>query len=170
MAAKKRKILNFRQMRVAEIWERDPMQTQENIRKVLEAEFGIKISRVTVSRDLKWMDERNVAKTDAIITATKAAIYEEYLHLYNEALDAWERSLENKEVVTTSETGTQGDTEGRLQTRVEGQSGNPAHHRNALEVLRAIRDLYGLDRVGPGGSESEPIHIKILRGVSMDDL
>jgi DNA-binding MarR family transcriptional regulator len=58
-----------------------------------------------------------------------------------EALDAWERSKEDSEVVTVERrTG-----KDRVIKRSEGQSGNPAHLANAIRVSESRRRLLGLD-------------------------
>ena len=58
-----------------------------------------------------------------------------------EALDAWERSKEDSEVVTVERrTG-----KDRVIKRTEGQSGNPAHLANAIRISESRRRLLGLD-------------------------
>ncbi len=88
--AKKRKIINYRQLKVAEIWERDPSQTQEQIAEILLSEFGIKVNRSTVSRDIKELDRRNLEKSEAITRAVKAQVAREYEFIYGEAIFAWD--------------------------------------------------------------------------------
>jgi len=97
MAAKKRKIINYRQLKVAEIWGRDREQNQETIAAILLSEFGIKASQPTISRDIKLLDQRNLDKSDAIIKAAKAQVLAEYEFVYAEAISAWHKScLDNK--------------------------------------------------------------------------
>lgn len=146
--AKKRKILNRRQLKVAEIWERNPRQTQDEITAVLLSEFGIKVNRATVSRDIKALDQRNLAKSEAIIEAVKQQLSGEYEFIYGEAMAAWLKSLENKQITIVENIeaeGGQASSRVKASERTEGQSGNPALLAQAQTALKSIRELYGLD-------------------------
>lgn len=148
MAARKRKIINRRQLEVAEIWERDPEQTLDQIRVILESEFNIKVHKATVGRDLQALNERNLAKSDAIIETVKQQLATEYEFIYGEALTAWHKSLEDKQITTVENIEAEGGNASsrvKASERIEGQSGNPALLAQAQLALKSIRELYGLD-------------------------
>lgn len=148
MAAKKRKIINRRQLKVAEIWERNPEETSENIAKILEEEFGIVVTRRTVSRDIIDLDKRVQAESVEVVKSVRDRLLNEYQIIYAEAMAAWERSLEDKQVITNEAIeGLDGKNGQRVkvQERTEGQSGNPALLAQAQNALKAVADLFGVD-------------------------
>lgn len=113
------------------------VRTQEDIATRLREDYGIEVTRQTVSNDLKALDKlwRNSAIDK--IDRWKREMAAQYRYLYQQSLAAWELSLEAAEEVTT-------DADGKKH-KVKGQSGNPAHIRNAQESLKAIREVLGLD-------------------------
>lgn len=154
-APTKQQEMNRRRQLVAEFRYRG-VRTQQEIVDALEAEHGIRVTQRTISSDLKALDKQWQEAALQETAAHKAEITEQYYFLYREAIAAWRLSLEDKEA-TVQETveddqgrqkaGNPPDSKQRtkVQIRTEGQSGNPAHLRNAEDALKAIRDLWGLD-------------------------
>ena len=130
------------------------IKTQAAIATRLENDYGLEVTQQTISNDLKALD--HLWRTQAIdqITKWKQELAGQYRYLYQQALIAWELSLEDAEEIKTG--GKDGKTE-----KIKGQSGNPAHIRNAQESLKAIRELFGLDIQQPGSSEDNPLYINI---------
>lgn len=114
------------------------VKTQNEIAERLREDYGIEVTQATVSGDLKALDRLWRASAIDNIDKWKREVAEQYRYLYQQSLSAWELSLEDAEEMTTG--GKDGPSE-----KVKGQSGNPAHLRNAQESLKAIRDLLGLD-------------------------
>lgn len=176
MAAKKRKIINLRQLKVAEIWERDPQRNQSDIAQILEDEFGIKVSQPTISNDLQAIDKRIQAKSEAVIMAVREKILFEYERVYGEAFSAWLKSLEDAESETSEvietpeefkETGNKAANKKKqrlkVQSKREGQSGNAALLGQAQNALKSIRELLGLDiQSDPGSNANNPIYHKMV--------
>ena len=122
----------------------------------------IGVNRNTVGADIKallkeWKKNRNGLADE---------FEGRYRLIYREAYLAWLRSKEDA-VIETQEAiegaaGIGGDAlnKGRLkvQTRREGQSGNPALLAQAMAALKAIREMFGVDAAGkvelsgPGGT------------------
>lgn len=79
-----------------------------------------------------------------------------------EALDAWNRSKEDNEVVTVEGR----DGKNRITKRTEGQSGNPAHLGNVVRISESRRKLLGLDapvRQEVAGADGGAITIRVVR-------
>lgn len=114
------------------------VRSQEEIAERLKVDYGIDVTRQTVSLDLKALDQlwRNSAIEN--IDKWKREIVKQHRYLFQQSLAAWELSLEDAEEM--SKGGKDGTTE-----KIKGQSGNPAHIRNAQESLKAIREILGLD-------------------------
>jgi hypothetical protein len=114
------------------------VKTQGEIVERLKEDYGIEVTQATVSGDLKALDQlwRNSAieNTDK----WKREMIKQHRFLYQQSLAAWDFSLEDAEEMTTG--GKDGPSE-----KVKGQSGNPAHLKNAHDNLEAIRKLLGLD-------------------------
>jgi arginine repressor-like DNA binding protein len=133
------------------------VKTQSDIARRLLDEYGIDVTQQTISIDLKALDllwkQSALANTDK----WKQEALKQYRYLYQQSLAAWELSLEDAEETTTG--GQNGPSE-----KVKGQSGNPAHLRNAQESLKAIRDLLGLD-IQPGSSEAKPFFLAQIKEI-----
>lgn len=147
---------------------------QADIAERLATDYNITVTQKTVSNDLKALD--HLWKVSAIehTDKWKKEVLEQYRFLYQQSLSAWELSLDDAEEITRGGDDKEGDKEGAKEgtkTKIKGQSGNPAHIRNAQEALKAIRDVLGLDTVkGADGSEDKPFVVKVLKGISTDDL
>jgi hypothetical protein len=133
------------------------VKTQAAIVERLNKDYGIEVTQATVSGDLKALDQlwRNSAIDN--IDKWKKETVSQYRYLYQQSLAAWEMSLEDAEEMTTG--GKDGPSE-----KIKGQSGNPAHIRNAQESLKAIREVLGLDepkRQELSGSDGGEILIKV---------
>lgn len=142
------------------------MRLQADIVERLKDDYGIEVTQQTVSLDLKALDQlwRNSAieNTDK----WKREMIKQHRFLYQQSLAAWDRSLEDAEEMTTG--GKDGPSE-----KIKGQSGNPAHLKNAHDNLEAIRKLLGLDAPKVQeitGKDGAPVNVKIVKGVSTDDL
>lgn len=134
------------------------VRSQEDIASRLRDDYGIEVTRQTVSNDLKALDQLWRSSAIDNIDKWKKEVLSQYRYLYQQSLAAWEMSLEDAEEMTTG--GKDGPTE-----RVKGQSGNPAHIRNAQDALGAIRDILGLDtKNDPGSSADKPFIIKVVYG------
>lgn len=128
------------------------VKAQSEIVKRLDSDYGITVTQQTISTDLKALD--HLWKQTAIENTDKwkMEVLSQYRFLYQQSVSAWELSLEDAEETTTG--GKDGTTE-----KTKGQSGNPAHLKNAQDSLKAIRDLLGLDSplkqelAGPGGKD-----------------
>lgn len=131
------------------------VKSQEAIAQRLDSDYGIKVTRQTVSLDLKALDKLWRESALDEIDAWKREVLGQYRYLYQQSTAAWEISLEDAEEITTG--GKDGPSE-----KIKGQSGNPAHLKNAQESLKAIRELLGLDapkRQELSGPEGKPLQI-----------
>lgn len=120
-------------------------------------DYGVYVTQQTVSNDLKALDRLWRMSAVDNINKWKQEAISQYRYLYQQSLSAWELSLEDAEEVTTG--GKDGDKE-----KVKGQSGNPAHIKNAQESLKAIRDILGLDapkKQEVSGPEGGPINLDL---------
>jgi Arginine repressor, DNA binding domain len=114
------------------------VKAQADIVERLLGDYGIEVSQQTVSLDLKALDQLWRGSALNNTDKWKREVAEQYRYLYQQSLAAWELSLEDAEESTTG--GKDGPSE-----KVKGQSGNPAHIRNAQEALKAMREMLGLD-------------------------
>lgn len=130
-------------------------RTQNEIVARLKEDYGIEITQATISGDLKALDQLWRASAIDNIDKWKRETLKQYRYLYQQSLSAWELSLEDAEEISTG--GKDGPSE-----KIKGQSGNPAHIRNAQESLKAIREVLGLDapkRQELSGPEGGPIPV-----------
>lgn len=142
------------------------IRAQADIVQRLKDDYGIEVTQQTVSLDLKALDRLWKASAIDNIDKWKKEMAEQYRYLYQQSLAAWELSLEDAEEISTG--GKDGPSE-----KIKGQSGNPAHIKNAQESLKALRDLLGLDapkRQELTGKDGKPVILKVLKGISTDDL
>lgn len=114
------------------------VRSQEDIAERLRVDYDIEVTQQTVSNDLKALDKLWRSNSVDNIDRWKREVLSQYRYLYQQSLAAWEMSLEDAEEMTTG--GKDGPSE-----KIKGQSGNPAHVRNAQDALKAIRDVLGLD-------------------------
>ena len=130
------------------------------------------INQSTVSRDIKtllkgW--EKDAAKS---IATLKGQQKEQLEYLYKEAVEAWLDSrsdaiTETEETIITENDGSEGKR-AKITKTTKGQSGNPAFLAQARQLKADIRAMFGID-IEPG-DEERPIVVKMIKGVSMDDL
>lgn len=161
-------------MLVAEIWEANPEITQQEIADQLAGKHNIKVTQRTVSRDLKALKQSHWQSSAKAMEALKNKMLAEYEMIYGEAIIAWARSLEDKQVQVFEniQGSTAGDGEGRIkaQERTEGQSGNPALLAQAQAALKAIREMFGVDASAKVDITSDGKQIKfIFGGADVDD-
>ena len=133
------------------------------------------VSRSTVCRMLRQVNERLGAEFREQLEAMRAEQTEQHMAIAEQALAAWQRSLEAAETTTVTGGRTAVGREGDLvplpdqvvQQRRE-QTGNAALLGRALEALSAIRAIWGLEApkrqdVTTGG---EPV--KAYVGIDLD--
>lgn len=132
--------------------------TMTDIAAMLSAE-GVPMSKQAVSARIKRLNAAARADRDAQVARELRTLD----YVQREAMDAWERSLQDAETVTTEAGGaalvvdlrsadapaespaalpTAG---GKVTSRVEGQSGNASHLANILRASESRRKLLGLD-------------------------
>lgn len=136
------------------------IRSQEDITARLKADYGIEVTRQTVSLDLKALDKLWRQSALDNTDKWKREVADQYRYLYQQSMAAWELSLEDAEEVTTG--GKDGPSE-----KVKGQSGNPAHIRNAQDSLKAMRELLGLDepqKMEHSGNSERPV-ILTIKGI-----
>lgn len=125
------------------------VKMQSEIVQRLADDYGINVSQQTVSIDLRALDQ--LWKNSALVNTDKwkNELIKQYRYVYQQALAAWELSLEDSETTIQEmiEAGEGGNGGQRLKasTRTEGQSGNPALLAQAQAALKALRDMLGLD-------------------------
>jgi len=171
--SRKKRIINFRQMRVAEIWGRDKNQPQASIRQTLKTEFGIEVAQSTISRDLTHLQQRHWQKTDEVMNLIRGEMMEQYQKIFSEAFSAWVDSRGEKTTqIQESSEASSGTDKAKVQIKTEGQSGNPALLAQARGALKDIREMFGVDedKKDVSGSDENPFVLKIIRGISLDDL
>lgn len=131
------------------------IRRQQDITERLKEDYQIEVTRQTISNDLKALDRQWQQEALAETAGLKAEVTQNYWYLYAEAIQGWQRSLENKEVqiqesiessrkIKEKDKGAGGERI-KAQLRTEGQSGNPALLAQAQGALKAIRELWGLD-------------------------
>ena len=87
----------------------------------------------------RWL-EQNQEDTGELV----ALVHARQENIFREAMAAWERSQQNKEIRTVEKgSGDKGKDKATLRT--EGQDGDMACLNTALKALEAIRELHGLD-------------------------
>lgn len=133
------------------------VRTQAEIADRLREDYDIEVTQKTISNDLKALDQLWRAAAIDNIDKWKRETLKQYRYLYQQSLAAWELSLDDAEEISTG--GKDGPTE-----KTKGQSGNPAHIRNAQEALKAVREILGLD-AAPGTTEDHPLVVKIIKGM-----
>jgi len=132
------------------------VKTQEDITTRLREDYGIDVTRQTVSNDLKALDQIWRASAIENTDKVKQELLKQYRYIYQQALIAWERSTEDTEAIIQEAIDdgsvTKLDKNGnplpkrlKVLTRSEGQSGNPALLAQAQAALKAIREMFGVD-------------------------
>lgn len=139
MAGRKQTEINRRRQLVSKL-RHEGVRSQQSIADRLRDDYGIDVDRSTISLDLKALNKQWQASALADTDKWKNEVIDQYNYLYQQAIVAWEMSLEDAEETTISEDG--------VTTKVKGQSGNPSHLRNAQDALKAVRDVIGLDASG----------------------
>lgn len=138
--------------------------TQQKITNQLKEDFGIEVTQVTVSRDLKVIKQR-IKNQSA--DELRSEIFAGYMRLITEAREGWRRSLEDA-VTETSEVIEGPAFEGKnqklkAQTRTTGQSGNPAFLKREEEAFAAMRKMFGVDlERQPGSTADNPVYHRMV--------
>lgn len=143
------------------------VKTQGDIIQRLAADYDIVVSQQTVSLDLKALDQ--IWRNSALVNTDKwkKELINQYRYLYQQALSAWELSLEDAETTIQeaidSGEGGNGGQRLKVSTKTEGQSGNPALLAQAQAALKALREILGVDaatKLEHSGPDGGPIPIK----------
>jgi hypothetical protein len=135
----------------------------------------LKVDRTTITRCLARI-ERRLAR-DFVGRAERIKVRQTY-QLENIAADAfaqWERSkLDAETVKVTEEAGCEGQPPGsKTETTLKGQCGDPGLLNQIRGALSDIRDIWGLDapeKKQLGGDPNNPVLVKTLKGVTIDDI
>jgi len=149
--------------------------TQSEIVDVLKEDYKIEVDQSTISRDLAAIKKAMRQQTPDDL---KAFLFAEYIWALREARGGWTKSQEDavteiqEMIEAAGEPGGDALNRGRakVSTRREGQSGNPALLAQAQAALKAIREMFGVDAAKAGESDDKPFIVKVVRGVSIDDL
>lgn len=129
---------------------RQGLHTHEAIAKDLGVE------RSTVSKMLKRVSDREMKKLGDQVQALKFQQVAQLEGIASEAFRSWEASKKTKATVSKTQKPRMTDGEGQGQgpgdmeltaqtTRAEGQTGNVAYLNTAMEALKQIRVILGLD-------------------------
>lgn len=170
--SKEKREIAKRQRWIAEYLNRG-IENRAKIVELLEADHGIEISERTVGYDKKAVHRQWLKDASQSIEEKQARVEADYLYIYHEAMEAWLKSCED-EVTTTEESAVSGPfgkgERAKVSTRRRGQSGNPALLAQAQAAKKAIRELRGLDEERGAGTDDKPFVVKVVRGVSMEDI
>lgn len=154
MATPKQTEINRRRQLVSKL-RHEGIRSQRIIADRLRDDYGINVTQQTVSNDFKALNrlwrQSGLNNTDAYLKEMER----QYRQIFQQSMIAWEQSLEDKEIINQegiksgmddNGSGMDGSRRVKIQKKTEGQSGNPAHLRNAMSALEAIREMYGLDQ------------------------
>lgn len=154
MTSVKQTAINRRRQLVSKL-RHEGIRSQQAIADRLRDDYDIDVTRQTISNDLKALNrlwqQSGLNNTDAYLKEMER----QYRQIFQQSMIAWEQSLEDKESIIQESIKSGGDDNGsgadgnkraKAQKKTEGQSGNPAHLRNAMSALEAIREMYGLDQ------------------------
>ena len=121
---------------------------------------------------------RITAEREAYLRSLPREFDTDYRFIYEEAIKAWQRSLED--AITTIEEvikGDNGDERLKVQKKTEGQSGNPALLAQAMAARKSIREMLGIDaaaKIEHSGPDGGPIQfteviVELPTDESMED-
>lgn len=122
--------------------------TLEGIARCLDEDYGIltktgkRLNATSISRDLKTVDEMLLDRGAEIHKTIKVKQQLKLEYLYREAVEAWIKSKQDKEV-TTQESSDNGKA--KVSIRTEKQTGDPALLNVARSILADITKLWGLN-------------------------
>lgn len=147
-------------MLVAQKWEVNPNITQQQLANWLASEHGITVTRKTISNDLAALTKSHWQKSAEAMQNIRSRLVTEYEEIYNEAMSAWVKSLDDKETITTN-----GD--GEVTNKSEGQSGNPSLLAQARGALQDIEDLLGVE--SPERRDVRVLNIDLVEVIRDDE-
>jgi hypothetical protein len=146
------------------------VKTQAEITQRLKDDYGFDVTQQTISNDLKALDKLWRSSAIDEIDKWKKELVSQYRYIYQQSLTAWELSLEDAEEVTQekvqliSDAGLHSlEAKPVEKTKIKGQSGNPALLAQAQAALKAIREMFGVDKQVTGTDES-PFIINVKYG------
>ncbi len=132
-----------------------------------------KVNKSTVNRWLNELRQKWIAESQANIVELTTIAYARYELLYREAMNAWRLSQKGKKVQSVDDGGRtddKGAAKKKRTRRTESQAGNAVFLAKAIEAVKAICRLKGLDaprRTELTGPAGRPIE---LTAVTPDDL
>lgn len=117
----------------------------------------LKVDQGTVSRMLERVNRRELKRLSKQVEQLKVDQQAQHEWIVSESLRAWERSL--REISQAiSKTTRAPDREGNIveatteQTSISEQTGNVAYLQTAMDALRSIRHIWGVELAGDQGS------------------
>jgi len=134
------------------------------------------VSRTTIRRWLQELRQEHAARAVVDTAQMIAETIKRYNSIYREAMKAWRRSQAERQVRMAEESGGDGSggrTRKKKSIRSEVRAGDPAFLAKAMEALKAIRQIKGLDAprrteiAGPGGG---PIDLATLEDQDLRNL
>ena len=104
------------------------------------------VSKSTIANWLRELGRAHAAGNPESTVKWIAEITDRYEKIYREAIGAWHRSQAEKQVRMVEESGGgNGGTKKRKSIRSEGRTGDAAYLGKAMDALKAIREIKGLD-------------------------
>jgi predicted transcriptional regulator len=130
------------------------------------------IDQSTVSRLLQRISDRVLAELQENVERVKVEQTVQLEHLYDEALQAWERSKQDAVKITTETPPAEreGASNATVTEEVKGQVGDRAYLDEARAVLADIRKIWGLDSAKKIDTTSNGETVKFYAGFSPDDV
>lgn len=172
-----------------EAWElRQRFKSDRQIVEILSEQFGIRLNHGTVCRMI-WRQEKILA-AEFVERAEEIKARQTMMldHMARDAYAEYERSKLGSvttKVTTDAPEGDPGDADSadradpqpsadaKVETTTKGQTGDPALLAQARGALADIRKIWGLDspeKKEIGGAPNRPLTLKVLKGVSLDDI
>jgi hypothetical protein len=167
IAKRRRIVADYRLRGIENTWE---------LMALLEKDHGIAVSERTVYYDKEAIEKQWLEDSKLDNEKRKANLVQKYEYIHREAVSAWFKSLEDAETTIQEmidgggDAGIAGGAQRlKASTRKEGQSGNPALLAQAQAALKAIREMFGVDKL-PTGTDDSPFVVKVIKGINTDDL
>lgn len=127
---------------VLDLWMKEGITAATEIVEILKKDFGIEVSHDTVSRDINDIKAQAVSRHSDEI---KTEIVNKYNRLFEEAMNAWEKSIgEIKTIRNREGEGKDGPYFEKSET-IEDSAGLAAYLTRAQTALDSLKAVYGLD-------------------------
>jgi hypothetical protein len=152
-----------------------PQVVQLNLEGISHQEIArqLGVSDTTVRRWLRDLERKRTSKAVIDTAQMIAEAVHRYEEIYREAMTGWRRSQAREETPPVDDAAADGDeccSKKKRPARRKAEAGNPAFLGRAMDALKAIRAIRGLDaprRTEVAGSGGGPIR---LATVTEDDL